>query len=122
MSNTNVTISFTVAPLPDNDIWFANSAAWSNYWSGQSATASIPVATTITYGVVLQASTTAFVDPGVTATTFWDTTVDNGDGSGTTILVPTLTSFAELKASHAALTTNYQLLKTAMVTAGLITA
>lgn len=27
-----VTISFDVPPLPDDDIWFANAAAWSEYW------------------------------------------------------------------------------------------
>lgn len=30
------TISITVSPLTDNEIWFANAAAWSNYWDGVS--------------------------------------------------------------------------------------
>ena len=46
-----ITFSFSlnVTPLPDNDIWFANAAAWSNYWAQQTGgTVTLnPIATTI---------------------------------------------------------------------------
>src|ERR1051326_4052315 len=28
----HVTFRLNVAPLPDNNVWFANAQAWANYW------------------------------------------------------------------------------------------
>lgn len=40
------TISISVTPLTDNEIWFANAAAWTNYWDGVSGVVTLtPVAT-----------------------------------------------------------------------------
>lgn len=41
-------LSLTVPALPDNDVWFANSAAWTNYWHGITMSADFtPAATTV---------------------------------------------------------------------------
>jgi hypothetical protein len=42
-------IQFNIPALPDNDIWFANSQAWSNYWNGIAATATLSPAATALY-------------------------------------------------------------------------
>lgn len=44
-----LTISFSVPALSDTDIWFANAAAWSNYWAGVSGTATMSPVTVSTY-------------------------------------------------------------------------
>lgn len=43
------TISISVPALPDNDIWFANAAAWSNYWENIPASVTINPAATAIY-------------------------------------------------------------------------
>ncbi len=51
-------ISITVPALPDNDVWFANSAAWSNYWTDIIADVEFDAIATIIYGA------SPFVDAG----------------------------------------------------------
>lgn len=120
--NLNVPIIFTVAPLTDNTIWFANAAAWSNYWAGNSATVTIAAATTTVAGVVNQAATSAFAPPAETATQYWVSNQDLlGNGTLTVVSVPLQSSFDQLKASYDSLKVDYQILKAALVAAGLIT-
>lgn len=52
------TISVNVPALPDNDTWFANSAAWSNYWQDITGDVTLDPITTILY------SASPFVDAG----------------------------------------------------------
>ena len=42
-------INITVAPLPEDDVWFANSQAWTNYWRDVNGTVSLDPATTTVY-------------------------------------------------------------------------
>lgn len=44
-----LSISFSVPALSDTDIWFANAAAWSNYWAGVSGTATMSPIAVSTY-------------------------------------------------------------------------
>lgn len=44
-----LTFSINVEPLPDNDVWFVNAAAWSNYWAGMTASADINAIDTSLY-------------------------------------------------------------------------
>ena len=45
----NVTAVINVAPLPENDIWFANAQAWNNYWKNVTATFEVQPETTTKY-------------------------------------------------------------------------
>lgn len=120
--NVSVPIIFTVTPLTDNSVWFANAAAWNNYWSGASATATVTSATTTTAGVVNQAATVAFVPPGTYASQYWVSNQDlQGNGMFTQVSVPLQVSFDQEKARLEALITDYQNLKAALVAAGIIT-
>ena len=122
MSSQSVPIVFNVTPLTDNSIWFANAAAWNNYWAGNSATATISSATTVTAGVVNQAATVAFAPPGNFASQYWVSNQDLlGNGVITQVSVPLAVSFDQEKARLEALITDYQLLKAALVAAGIIT-
>jgi len=41
-------ININVPALPDNDVWFANAAAWTNYWTDISGNVTFdPITTTI---------------------------------------------------------------------------
>lgn len=42
-------VSFNVTPLPDGDVWFANAAAWNNYWANIVADIDIDPIDTILY-------------------------------------------------------------------------
>ena len=61
----DVTFNFTVPPLPDNDIWFANSAAWNSYWTGIEATISLANATTTVAGLVKKADNLVYTSLAV---------------------------------------------------------
>ena len=122
MSSQAVPIVFTVTPLTDNSIWFANAAAWSNYWAGNTATATISSATTVTAGVVNQAATSAFAPPGTFASQYWVSEQDLlGNGVFTQVSVPLAVSFDQTKARLESMITDYQNLKSALVAAGIIT-
>ena len=45
----SATISLSVPALPQNDVWFANSQAWTNYWANIDGTVTITPAATSTY-------------------------------------------------------------------------
>lgn len=49
MAGLNGTANLNVTPLPDNDIWFANSQAWTNYWKTINLTLSFNPAATSKY-------------------------------------------------------------------------
>lgn len=100
------TISITVPALPDNDIWFANSAAWSNYWEDITGDVTLdPVATT----VYVPAPYDDNLAPH-------DLTVDDMQ-----YVFPTIEQFASLVAQVAAVDNCLQLLRTQLRTGGLIT-
>lgn len=44
-----VSFSLDVTPLPDNEVWFANSAAWTNYWRNLTISAELDSAANAIY-------------------------------------------------------------------------
>lgn len=52
------TISINVPPLSDTDVWFANAAAWSNYWNDIEGDVTLDPIATIVYAA------SPFVDAG----------------------------------------------------------
>lgn len=113
MANVNVTINLPA--LPDNDIWWANSAAWQAYWNSATLTISIDPATTAAYGVVKMAATVAFVPLAIANQDFVNLIIDDVPN-----LVPTQANFNELKTAVANLNTSIAALRTAMSNAGQI--
>lgn len=89
-------IVFNLPPLPDNDVWWANYAAWVAYWQNGSVTADIGVATPTEAGAVLQAATTIFNPPNNVANLIID---------GNQVPVPTQDSFKALQDDYIALKT-----------------
>jgi hypothetical protein len=115
-------IGFQVPALTDNDIWFANAAAWSNYWNNVTFSINVPIADTVNAGLVKAAATAVYADTGVTATKRYTLQVDlDGTGNLQNVPVPDAGSFDELKIQVEALVLAVQNMRTAMKTAGLIT-
>lgn len=100
------TVSFNVAPLSDTDVWFANAAAWSNYWATQDVgTITFNPITTTTYAAL------ALVDIGSAAF----------DVDGTLYYLVQQATFDSLVARVAALNAAFELMRTQLKAAGLIT-
>jgi hypothetical protein len=97
------TISVNVSALPDNAIWFANSAAWSNYWSD------------ITADVEVDAVANTIYDPEPynNALQHYTLNVDGVD-----VPLATKLQIDSLIAQVAALDASYQQLRTEMRNAG----
>lgn len=103
------TITFNVDPLTDNTVWFANAAAWNNYWSTVDASVDIdPITTTVytesTYNTGLSAGM-----PIVSI-------------AGTDYVLATKDAFDSLLAMVNALNSSYKTLRTEMYNQGLISA
>lgn len=100
------TIALNVPALPDNDIWFLNSAAWSNYWQNIDVEATLTPITNDPYVPVAY-------DTGL------QYTVLNVDGVD--YLLPTLAMFTSLLNAFNALDLSYKTLRDELKTAGLLT-
>lgn len=114
MAQVNITIALPA--LPDNDIWWANNAAWQEYWNGSSLTINIDAATTGAAGVVFKANTIAFVAPSVSNADYYTQSVD-----GIEYTWPFRSNYDQLKAAFSALLVDHVALKNALATAGIIT-
>lgn len=99
-------VQFNVPALPNNDIWFANAQAWTNYWQGIAATVDLNAAATNLYVPVAYDDT---IQPPVF----------NIDGVN--YQLATFTMIVSLLARIAALDAAFQDLRTAMKNAGYIT-
>lgn len=99
--NTNL----AVPPLPENDVWFANSASWTNYW------ASIDISGTFdAYGNVPYAETP-----------YDNTLVGNNFVYGDVAYpVPSQAQFNSLLAAYLALNASYKQMRSDLVAMGLI--
>lgn len=100
-------INVNVTPLPDNDIWFLNAAAWNTYWSNVTADVDIDaLATTlyvpVPYNTAIQPYAMANDQDVVTKLT-------------------TLDQFNSLKAQLQALDNAFQTMRTELRNGGLIT-
>lgn len=99
------TISIVVPDLPDADVWFANNAAWSNYWNNISGEVTLDPATTTIYIPVAY-------DDSLVAVAF------NIDGID--YLVVSQLQFNSLLAKVNAIDTAFQNLRTELKDAGFI--
>lgn len=103
----SVTFSLNVPALPDNDVWFANAAAWSNYWSGISVAGTLDSVDTVIYAASAYNSA---LEPFYL----------NLDGVTTHILV-TQDMFTSLLNRVNALNSAFETMRTELRNAGLIT-
>src|SRR6266404_2343090 len=101
-----VTFKLNVTPLPENDIWFANAAAWTNYWANQPGVAVI----------VNPASTTIYVpQPQDTSLPVYDLIIDGMDRN-----IPSLLLHESLATQVTAIDQALQDLRTQLKAAGFI--
>lgn len=102
------TISFNVDPLTDNAVWFANAAAWNNYWASVNATVDIDPLTTTLY-----------------TQSAYDTGLSSGmpifNIAGEDYILVTKPCFDSLLAMVNALNASYMLLRTEFYNQGFIT-
>lgn len=104
---TTATVSISVPALPENDIWFANAQAWNNYWKNLSATIEIQAL----------ATTTLYV-PGTfnSSLPVYNLVID-----GVECVVVSKAMFDSLRDMVINLESSYQLLRTELREAGIIT-
>lgn len=98
-------IVLIVPPLPDADVWFANAAAWANYWRN------------ITAQVQFDSATNALYVPVPLNTLIEYVAIDIG---GTIYNLVPQAMFESLRDRVNAMEANYQDLRTAMKNAGFI--
>jgi hypothetical protein len=101
----NASVNISVTPLPDNDVWFANAAAWTNYWDGITGTVEVTPAATTVY------TPTAYNTSLGPMEMFVD---------GVAYYLPTLEMFNSLLASYTALEQSYKDLRLQLLAADLI--
>jgi hypothetical protein len=106
----NVVIN--IVPLTDNEVWFANAAAWNNYWNNVDAEVEFDAITTIVYtpsayNTGLQPIANVITDPTT--------------GADVVQITPTKAMFDSLRAQVTALDTAFQTMRTELKNGGLIT-
>lgn len=99
-------INLVVPPLDDNTVWWANAAAWSNYWKDINLNVNFNGADTLAYNQLPYDGTINFVRLNV-------------DGNNQD--VPSLQQHVSLVAAFNALQAEYVAFKTALKNAGYIT-
>ena len=99
------TVSLNVTPLPDDDIAFANAAAWNTYWSAVQGTVYIDPADVTAY-------VPAAYDNSLTPVSF---NIDGNDN-----IIPTVAMFQSLLNAFTALENSYIALRQQLYYAGLI--
>lgn len=115
-SQTIPVTGLNVPQLSDNQVAFINADAWNSYWAQLTFSVTIPGNLALS-----QASTVAYIDPGVTPTNYVQLMMDPlGNGNFVPVPIPSKASFDELKTQIETLNTNYKQLKAAMVLANLI--
>ncbi len=101
-----VLFKVNVSALPDNDVWFANSQAWTNYWRNVIGEGSIEPATTDKY-------VASPYDLTLVPVAF--------EYLGNEYTVPTLAMFQSLLNRVDRLNTEFENMRTQLKDAGLIT-
>lgn len=97
--------NLAVPALPDNQVWWANAAAWSNYWKDINVSVTFDPAVTNIYIQTAYDVNLAFVQFNI---------------SGVDQTVPSYAQHQSLVAAFVSLQTDYVALKTAMKAAGFI--
>ena len=105
----NVVIN--IVPLTDNQVWFANAAAWNNYWNNVEAEVEFDAVTTTLY--VPSAYNTG-LQPIANV-------IQAEDGSDVVQIMPTKAMFDSLRTQVTALDTAFQAMRTELKNGGLIT-
>lgn len=100
-------INLDVPALPENDVWFANAAAWSNYW------ANIDVSVTFD-----GADTTAYAESAFDSSLKY---IAIPDSNGGLIELPTRAQFDSLLLAYQTLNTSIKAMRAALADAGIIT-
>lgn len=115
-------VGLNVTPLPDNKVWFANSASWTSYWkSNVTFTIDAPVADTVNYGLVKTAATTIYVPVATPDSEQYNINIDPlGNGVFVAVNVPSIAYVKALQAQVVALDAAVQQMRIAMVNAGII--
>lgn len=103
-----IAFTFTLNPTPlsDNEVWFANAAAWNNYFKNVPASATMDAIITTVYAPTVYDATLVTYD---------------FDIDGVPKYVPSKAQFDSLLASHSALDAAFQAMRTQLRNAGLIT-
>lgn len=101
----DISVNLNVPPLPPSGIWFANNAAWNNYFSAVDGTAVFPGAATSIY---VPSAYNGALQPYVL----------NVDGIATNLATQAMVN--SLIAQVAALDASYQALRSEMKAAGYI--
>lgn len=99
-------INLSVPALPDNQVWFANSAAWSNYWKDINVNVVFNPAASVIYPNTNFNAALPFVAMNI------DGVIQN---------LPSYDQFNSLLTAFIALQTDYVALKTVLKNAGFIT-
>jgi len=99
-------INLSVPALEDNTVWWANAAAWQNYWKDINVDVTFDGATTVVYSQLPFDNTINFVRLNI---------------DGVNQDLPSYAQFQSLLAAFNALQIDYIALKTAMKNAGFIT-
>lgn len=122
MTTTTINVDLSVVPLIDNGVWFANAAAWSNYWATQGFSAIIPVAGAGVYGVVQSAITIPFNAPQAVVPSYTSFQIDiTGNGQMTQVDVAQRGTMDAFIAAFNNLLTDYLITKAALKAASIIT-
>ena len=100
------TITITVTPLTDNEVWFANAAAWNNYWEDVAGTIEIDGAPTTLYAE-------SAYDTGLEPVVF--------NYGGTDFVIVQQVQFDSLLLMVNTLNNNYKLFRNELKNAGFIT-
>jgi hypothetical protein len=123
MADVTISVSLNVTPLTDNAVWFANAAAWNNYWAGSDFTGTVPVAGLGVYGIVQTATTAAYAVPGNVATGYTILQMDlTGNGVLTNVPVPNQAVIEALASNLNSLMADYAATKLALKNAGIVSA
>lgn len=101
----NVNINLVVPDVPENDVWWANAAAWKNYWRHIDLVATFDGAATDPYNEFAYDNTLQNVQ-----IVYDDVPTD----------VPTLAQHNSLVNAYNALNADYKLLKQTLVDLGII--
>lgn len=123
MADTQLPVTgLNVPALPDNAIWFANSASWTSYWGSVTFTVNAPVADTNDYGLVKAANTNVYVPSTTPVPLVTNVMLDPlGDGNFVTVKIPDADYVAAILTYLQTLDAAVKQMRIAQVIAGQIT-
>lgn len=97
-------ITYNLPVLPDNDVWWANFAAFNSWFQGVKIT-------------FQNSSVVDYTPSAITDSSYEEIDI----GGGNSIVLPSKATFDELKTAYINLSTNYLSLRQALINEGVIT-